>query len=782
MASNTTPSKTIPRLTDWEYAENYRGLFSSMSEGFGLHELIYDADGKAIDYKFLDVNPAFERLTGLSKQEVVGRTHNECLPQDNPIWLERFSEVVRSGMPEKFEAHSALDRYYQVFAYKYADHKFGVIFSDITEDKRASAHLEWLASFPENNPQPVIEIDSDGQVVYQNEPAQRFCYAWGNRDCSNSLLKDIAPYISDLINGCTQRKTRDIQIENAWFRQTLLYLPEIQHLRIYTIEITDQVEVKQALELINSQLEELVSARTEQLNLANRIAQQNIEQRLASEQASAARERQQFETLVDLIPAYLVLLSPEREIVRANRYFREQFGDPVGMKCYQCLFKRDTPCDNCESFKPLEDQNSHHWEWEGPDGRIYDVHDFQYKVGETTMILEVGIDITKIKQAQRHLDQLNRYNRSLIETNMDALMTVTRSGKIADVNNAAGIITGLAREELIGTDFLRLFADEMEALTAFEIVQENGSLRDFDLEIKHCDGYVTPVTFNATVFKNEAGDTTEVFASIRDQSEFKRKENELKRLNQDLEALIVEDQIVHDQLVQAEKLAALGRMLASITHEINNPLQTIKNSLYLLQADTDPNDQDWQYLEIASGETKRISNLVAQLREIYRPTRMAPSTSFDLLATIKEVQGLLRSQSEKGHVEWYLEAPTNDQRYVVGDKDQIKQVFINICNNAIEAMQPTGGRLEVTFSQSGAETPEKGVIIRDTGPGISDEYLERMFEPFQTTKTKGVGLGLAISYEIIQRHEGRLTARNYGNGAEFAVWLRSATKSTETGG
>ncbi len=776
------PPKTNHPLTDSEYAENYRGLFSSMSEGLGLHELIYDKDGKAIDYRFLDVNPAFERLTGLTKQEVVGRTHNECLPQDNPIWLERFSEVVRSGIPEKFEAHSALNRYYKVFAYKYADHKFGVIFSDITEDKRASAHLEWLASFPENNPQPVIEIDAKCQVIYQNEPAQQFCVASGKNDCSNSLLKDITPYISDLINGCSQRKTRDIQIENAWFRQTLLYLPDIQHLRIYTIEITDQVEAKDALQMINAQLEELVTARTEELNLANRIAQQNIEQRLASEQASAARERQQFETLVDLLPAYLVLLSPEKEILRANRYFREQFGDPVGLKCYQCLFNRDTPCENCESFKPIENQGTHQWEWEGPDGRIYDVHDFPYKLDERTLILEVGIDITKIKQAQRHLDQLNRYNRSLIETNMDALMTVNRAGKITDVNNAAGTITGLAREELIGAGFLQLFDDQIKTSTAFDAVLENGSVRDFELEIKHCDGHVTPVTFNATVFTNETGDSTNVFVSIRDLTEFKRKEHELKRLNQDLEDLIAEDKIIHDQLVQAEKLAALGRMLASITHEINNPLQTIKNSLYLLQADADPHVQNWEYLEIASAETKRISNLVAQLREIYRPTKISPSASFDIVTTLTEVQSLLHGQSKKGNVEWFLERPANDLWKTLGDEDQIKQVFINICNNAIEAMQPAGGRLEIVFTQGAPEVPEIGVLIRDTGPGIPNDYLDRMFEPFQTTKTKGVGLGLAISYEIIQRHHGRLTARNYGEGAEFAVWLPSAGQSAENGG
>ena len=771
MATSPNPSKEFSALTDAENAENYRSLFSSMSEGIGLHEMIYDADGKAIDYRFLDVNPAFEKLTGLSKQLVVGRTHNECLPRDNPIWLERYAKVVRSGVPEKFEAHSSLDRYYQVFAYKFADHKFGVIFSDVTEDKLASAHQQWLASFPENNPQPVIEIDANGQIVYQNKPAQQFCSFSGKPDCSNSLLKDINPFLNDLLNGNDQRKNRDIQIGNSWFRQTFLYLPEIQHLRIYTVDITDQVEAKHALQLLNTQLEELVAQRTEELKEANRISQQNIEQRLASEQTSHARERQQFETLVDLLPAYLVLLSPEREIVRANRYFREQFGDPVGLKCYKCLFNRDLPCDNCESFKPYENQESHHWEWEGPNGKIYDVHDFLYDLDDTTMILEVGIDITKIKQAQKNLIQMNRYNRGLIEINLDALMTVRRSGKISDVNETAITVTNLKRDELIGKDFLDLFTDKAEALNAFNTVFEKGSVRDFELEIINRFGQVTPVTFNAIVFRNEEEEFSEFFASLRDQTEFKRKEEELKKLNQDLEALIAEDLLVHDQLVQAEKLAALGRMLASITHEINNPLQTIRNSLYLLQVDTDPNDQDWEYLEIASAETKRISNLVAELREIYRPPAIPTGTVVNLVNVVNEVHSLIRNELDKGNVEWVVDPIGSSGWDTTGNPDQIKQVFINLCINAIEAMQPQGGRLELRFTHGSPESKEIGVLVRDTGPGISTDYLDRLFEPFQTTKTNGAGLGLAISYEIIQRHKGRLTARNYEGGAEFGVWL-----------
>ena len=763
----------IPILTDTEYEENYRSLFMSMSEGFGLHELVYDETGKPVDYRYLDVNPAFETLTGLSRQAVIGKTHNECLPTDNPIWLERFSRVVHSGIPEKFEEHSILGRDYRVFAYKFADHKFGVVFSDITEDKRAASHQEWLASFPQNNPQLVIEIDANGRLIYQNPSAEKFSVPIIGEVCSNLLVKDITPYLSELAEGRAGTLVRDIKIEKSWIRQSLLFLPEIQHLRIYSVDISDQVEAKQALERIVNRLEELVSTRTLERNKVAEILQETIEEKAAYEEAVYERERKQFETLIDLMPAYLVVLTPDHEIVNANRYFREEFGDPVGKKCYQSLFQRDEPCESCESFKPLDTLKAHQWEWEGPNGKIYDVYDFPYDIDDKTMILEVGIDITKTKQAQKILDRLNRYNRGLIEINMDALMTVTRSGKISDVNETAISVTNLSRDELIGADFLDLFTDKKEASHAFTTVFEEGSVRDFELQLINCEGQITPVTFNAIVFKNEDGEYSEFFASLRDQTEFKRKEEELKRLNRDLEDLVAEDLLIHNQLVQSEKLAAMGRMLASITHEINNPLQTIKNSLFLIRADLDPQDQVHEYLEIASAETKRISNLVAQLREIYRPTSSGAETSFDLVSVVSEVQSLLRGQLEKGKVAWVADLPEDGEWETKGDKDQIKQVFINLCNNGIEAMQPAGGRLELIFLQGTPESHEVGVLVRDTGPGISPDYANRMFEPFQTTKAKGAGLGLAISYEIIQRHHGRLSARNYEGGAEFAVWLPS---------
>lgn len=757
-------------ITDAECAEIYRRLYETMPEGASLVEMVYDADGKPFTFIYLDINPAWEEITGLSREDVIGKTLAEVFPEFCSEKMDVLGEIARTGLSRKIDC-SYKDTLYEVYVFKFSENKLGFVFTDVTKKNRNSEKLAWLASFPEYNPQPVLEIDAQGNIIYQNRAAEKFSNPDPTNKLTNFLLADIAPYLADFEANSLQKKSRDVKIDGRWYRQMLLYLPSIQHLRIYAVDISDQIEAQNTQKKINVKLGELVSTRTTERNVATRIIQQNMADKAAYEEAAIHREQKQFETLIDLIPAYLVVLSPDYEIVRSNRYFREQFGETDGVKCFHCLFKRNTPCDLCESFKPLKTMNAHEWEWEGPNGRIYDVHDFPYMVDDTIMILEIGIDITNTKQAQRNISRMYRYNRGLIDINMDALMTVNKLGKISDVNETAITVTKRARNELIGSDFHDLFADRNEASRASRIAFEVGNVRDFELKLMDREGRTIPVTFNAIVFKTIEGEDIEFFASLRDQSEFKRKEEELLRLNRDLENLIAEDLVMHEQLVQAEKLAAMGRMLASITHEINNPLQTIKNSLYLIQADIDSDDPVVEYLEIASAETQRISNLVGQLREIYRPSNSNMEASFDLVSIVFEIESLLHGQSEAGKVKWVIHQPTTGNWYVKGDKDQIKQVFINVCNNSIEAMQPTGGQLELIFKQGIPGSNEAGVLVRDTGPGISVEYMDRLFEPFQTTKLKGAGLGLAISYEIVKKHKGRLMARNYENGAEFSVWL-----------
>jgi PAS domain S-box-containing protein len=241
------------------------------------------------------------------------------------------------------------------------------------------------------------------------------------------------------------------------------------------------------------------------------------------------------------------------------------------------------------------------------------------------------------------------------------------------------------------------------------------------------------------------------------------------QLYRNLENALAQEQAIRQQLIQAEKLGALGRMVSSVAHEINNPLQTITNCLYLTHEELSPESPIHTYLEMANSETQRLVRLVAQLRELYRPHTVSPETA-DLVQLLQNVQTLMARQLRSGQVQWLQ--PANLPGYSVTIvSDRLTQVFINVVTNAIEAMQPAGGQLLVDVAPS-ADGRQVGVSFKDTGPGIGPEHLSRLFEPFFSTKSQGLGLGLAICYEIAQQHGGQITAESQpGQGAVFTIWL-----------
>ncbi|MGB7537027.1 MAG: PAS domain S-box protein, partial [Anaerolineales bacterium] len=247
----------------------------------------------------------------------------------------------------------------------------------------------------------------------------------------------------------------------------------------------------------------------------------------------------------------------------------------------------------------------------------------------------------------------------------------------------------------------------------------------------------------------------------------------------DLKNALAEEQKARQQLVRTEKLAAMGRLLGSVAHELNNPLQTIKNCLYLVQQEA-PNVASIQsYIGMASSETERLVHLVAELRELYRPRPDNTPSLCDLADILREVRRLMEQPLYEGKVRW--EQPGGAKGCIVrGEKERIQQVFINLAMNAIEAMHPDGGTLTVELITS-ENTREAGVVFRDTGPGIPPELFGNLFEPFVTTKSSGLGLGLSICYEIAQKHGGRISVENPpGGGAAFTFWIPLASGGRET--
>jgi two-component system NtrC family sensor kinase len=220
------------------------------------------------------------------------------------------------------------------------------------------------------------------------------------------------------------------------------------------------------------------------------------------------------------------------------------------------------------------------------------------------------------------------------------------------------------------------------------------------------------------------------------------------------------------QLVQAEKLAATGRLAASIAHEINNPLQAIHNCLHLAINRPLTEEKKSHYLIMAQEEVERLITLVQRTLEFYRPSkgRSVPTRVNDL---IENVLALSSKQLEQGSITVHKNLIGNLPE-IAAVPDQLTQVWLNLIFNAIEAM-PDGGDLTITTS---ASEDWLQVAIRDTGSGVDPEDVAKIFEPFYTTKTTGTGLGLSVSYGIIQRHGGRIDVHGVpGEGTTFTVSL-----------
>ena len=240
------------------------------------------------------------------------------------------------------------------------------------------------------------------------------------------------------------------------------------------------------------------------------------------------------------------------------------------------------------------------------------------------------------------------------------------------------------------------------------------------------------------------------------------------KLYSDLQTSLRQEQMSRAQLVQSEKLAALGRIVASVAHELNNPLQAIQNALFLIRMEGLLNNQAQDDIDVALREVDRMADLIARLRDTYRPVMREEFQPENVNDLVVEVQKLLATHLRHKNITFEF-APGSNIPPICLIRDQIKQVLLNLCLNAVEVMQ-NGGTLSV-YTESAAKGGVT-ICIADTGPGIAPDILPFIFDPFFTTKEGGTGLGLSITYDIVQRHKGSIDVENKSdNGASFYIWL-----------
>jgi signal transduction histidine kinase len=227
----------------------------------------------------------------------------------------------------------------------------------------------------------------------------------------------------------------------------------------------------------------------------------------------------------------------------------------------------------------------------------------------------------------------------------------------------------------------------------------------------------------------------------------------------------------HEMLLQSEKMAVMGKLAADVAHSIRNPMTSIKMRLFSLERGLELSDHQKEDFEVVSEEMRRLDNIVRAFLEFSRPPKLK-MRRLNISKVLDMTFQLLSHRLERNDVE--VERPhRNTLPEIEGDPELLKEVLVNLIVNALDAM-PEGGKISVTGEEAVAENIGRSILVRisDTGPGIPKQFLEKIFDPFFSTKEEGTGLGLPIVKRIIEEHGGHIDLRSEeAGGTTFIIAL-----------
>jgi two-component system sensor histidine kinase PilS (NtrC family) len=355
----------------------------------------------------------------------------------------------------------------------------------------------------------------------------------------------------------------------------------------------------------------------------------------------------------------------------------------------------------------------------------------------------------RLQERTLDLRNLQTLHRDIIANIPSGVMTLDLNGRIISFNEAAQRITGCPVEAVCDRPWTESPFAVYPAVGAFFADPEAATPQHAFDNIRRQDGRLIPVGIGLSPLRDEAGSILGLVVIFQDLTERMRMEEHLR---------------------QTDRLAAVGQVAAGIAHEIRNPLAAISGCVQLLQDEGAATARHRRLLEIVLRETERLKLITGQFLDFARPKQVAPQPC-PLGPILEEVVALLRQSHEQASAATItLEGLTGRNVAVLAEPDLLKQIYWNICLNALEAM-PGGGRLDIRASRRRDAEASWGVVeFTDSGGGIPPDALARLFDPFFTTKQGGTGLGLSIARKITENLGGTITVDNRpGEGATFRV-------------
>jgi PAS domain S-box-containing protein len=802
-------------------------LFNAMGEGFALHEIVLDEGNVPCDYRFLDVNPAFERLTGLKREDIVGNNVSRILPNIEPCWLETYAKVALTGEPVHFENYSSdLDRYYDVYASCPKQGQFSAIIVDITERKHAERVLykneEKMRAVFEQAAVGIIQLGLDDRYINVN---QKFCdlsgyskdelinlsnrdlfspqfLGWEQEQVKKLLNGQISTYSGEMLLCCKNGNGLWVNITASLVRNDnepayLTKIVEDISLRIQMEEAlqSKQEELSSAYEELRQRHEELtqvnkelqiqqeeltvinaeLQAKTEKLNTAyQELQRQAVEIIECGEIANRARDQAErraaeLDTILSSIAAGVIIYDHLGNIFRMNEIALNIFGF-TGHDYNMPYPERNTEINFCKGDgTPFqENETPLHRALQGEIIRDEEVM-FTRIPGKPVWLSET---LAPIYHQGRILMGVILIFTDITarKREMEDLLASERELLKVTLNSLGeGVVTVDSDERVI------LINESATHLTGYSQTEATGQPLQKILYV--CDDNTSePILIHASPKISErpilvTRDLREVPVAIRC-SPIKNNGGQF------IGTVIVfqdisEKQKTEQELLKAEKLDSLGILAGGIAHDFNNILAAILSNIQLAMRKMEKNEDIHKYLLNTVETTRKASDLTKQL--------LTFSKGGDPVKKDAALNELIKDTAEfvlrGANIKAEFDIP--DELWAASiDEGQICQVIHNLVINAKQAM-PKGGVIRIraenmTIGENSRFAPGNyiKITVADQGTGISKENLSKIFDPFFTTKKDGNGLGLSTSYSIIIRHQGYLEVESQeGHGTNFFIYL-----------
>ncbi len=630
-------------------------------------------------------------------------------------------------------------------------------------------------------------------------------------------------------------KDREARIEHALIRKdgsrilveahgrTLRY--RNRKLRFTAIrDITERKKAEEALRQVRVQLERSVQERTAELK-------QTLE--------ALAAERQRFINVLDSLPVYVALLSPDYHVPFANRVFRHRFGEVHGRRCYEHLFNRTEPCEICDTYKVLETGAPHQWEWTGPDQRDYSIFDFPFTDSDgSRLILEMGIDVTERKRAEAELEKhrlnleelvqartaqlesansklqseiIERYQTQealkLSEEELAAIydhaplimMVMDGERRVRKVNRfGEGFVNG-STDGILG----RRAGNALGCLHAWDAPEGCGfgplchdctvrrTIQEtYDTGVSHqqlevsqtliVEGVNQELTFLLSTARVELRGKREVLVTLQNITARKRAEQALREAQAKLAAHAeeLEKTVARRTTKLHDTIGELEQFSYAITHDMRAPLRAMQGFADLIEEECAGcvRNTAQQYFRRIRAASTRMDQLIQDSLNYSKAVRdEIPTEPVDLGELLA---GLLETYPNLQPEKADIQL-AGELPTVLGSAAALTQCFSNLLGNAVKFVTlGVHPRVRVWAEVDGAASAMVRIWIQDNGIGVPKNQHQRIFGMFQraTKDYEGTGVGLAIVQKVVQRMGGQVGVESEeGKGSRFWLLLRRAT-------